>query len=244
MKRPRHLLALSLVLLAGCGGLGTVYPASQADTRPTVTTETIDIKLTDGSVNTLSRTAGTDFGSFVEGRGSIAGGIRTAHVSASDATYAALVHTEAATRLTEPFIGRTTQSVPPMSGAATLEGDYLGRIDGPRSYLIEGEARLRVRFGDETVSGQITDRTLELGSFIFQLGYDLELTEARLRSDGSFGGRVRAIRSPGSSGLPQRPDRPRYEGLIGGDAGSEAVGLIRYGDETGVFAAGHPDPDG
>lgn len=124
----------------------------------------------------------------------------------------------------------------PLSGAASYTGDYIGTIlsdDTPYgANQVRGNLALDVDFTDQTIAGQITDRTAFLNGttevFILDAS-TINLVTTNLDRDGGFSGEARV---PGVAGVGT------YAGLLAGQNGSEIVGSVDLGGEIGVFAGG------
>lgn len=130
-------------------------------------------------------------------------------------------------------------------GGTVLEGNYAGFLTPAEALIfpgaVTGRATLTVSFDGDEISGGITER-----QFDGRTGADVFFQSADLSDDGRFSGRAVGGSLPSEGGTPTNsiPSNGRFEGILAGPSGTEAVGIFSLDHRTPGIATGNIEERG
>lgn len=231
----RRFLVPSFIIATLSACTGTSYPViTDRMVDVTVAQNNLTAVTADGHSLTLARTGVYDKGEFAGALDYGNGGGMIAAYATDAASASIVVRQTAGGDFANVSVERLTVITPPLSGAASYTGDYVGTLlsDGdPRgANQVRGDLTLDVDFADQTIEGQITDRTAYLSGMQGLLTLNtptIDLVKTDIDNQGSFSGQATMGEDTGT-----------YAGLLAGDSASEIVGTVDLKGEIGVFAGG------
>lgn len=270
---------LSLTIIAACGGAGsetvverpTFFEVADADGNSgtdafevVVDAEGNSVTVSyDGTTEQISTETVPDLGTYVAAFNDPEPGSER-KISLVSATSNSIATLSSRRRANSNLFSRIGTTTIPLSGSATLQGDYIGQElwdDGTPlvGANVIGDVTLNVDFEEQLISGEITNRqgySLISGTTTSHADYeDIALHETEITANGGFSGRLTGGSfSDGDDGpggyYSETIGDFTYDGLLAGEGATEAVGglsithlLPNEGNleitELGSFAAGH-----